>query len=82
MVDDDRGRRLLGIELVRGRQAHSDRLRRAEQVAHQRVVVEVRVPRVQTDDGRKAVEKLAENLDERSYREDEGFFDRLKSAFR
>jgi molecular chaperone DnaJ len=48
----------------------------------QRVVVEVRVPRVQTEDGRKAVEKLAENLDERSYREDEGFFDRLKSAFR
>ncbi len=48
----------------------------------QRVVVEVRVPRVQTDDGRKAVERLAENLDARSYREDEGFFDRLKHAFR
>ena len=48
----------------------------------QRVVVEVRVPRVQTEDGRKAVEKLAENLDARSYREDEGFFDRLKHAFR
>jgi len=48
----------------------------------QRVVVEVRVPRVQTDDGRKAVEKLSENLDARSYREDEGFFDRLKHAFR
>lgn len=48
----------------------------------QRVVVEVRIPRVQTDEGRKAVERLAENLDARSYREDEGFFDRLKHAFR
>ncbi len=48
----------------------------------QRVVVEVRVPRVQTEDGRRAVEKLSENLDERNYREDEGFFDRLKHAFR
>lgn len=48
----------------------------------QRVVVEVRVPRVQTDEGRQAVEKLAAGLDERNYREDEGFFDRLKHAFR
>jgi hypothetical protein len=46
------------------------------------VVVEVRIPRVQTDDGRRSVEKLAENLDARSSREDEGFFDRLKHAFR
>lgn len=48
----------------------------------QRVVVEVRIPKVQDDDGRKAVERLAENLDARSYREGEGFFDRLKHAFR
>ena len=48
----------------------------------QRVVVEVRVPRVQTEDGRRVVEKLADTLDERNYREDEGFFDRLKHAFR
>jgi molecular chaperone DnaJ len=48
----------------------------------QRVVVEVRVPKVQTEDGRHAVERLAETLDARSYREDEGFFDRLKHAFR
>jgi len=48
----------------------------------QRVVVEVRIPKVQGDEGRKAVEKLAEVLDERAYREDEGFFDRLKHAFR
>ena len=51
-------------------------------VGNQRVVVEVRVPRVQSEDGRAAVERLSENLDERSYREDEGFFDRLKHAFR
>jgi molecular chaperone DnaJ len=49
---------------------------------HQRVVVEVRIPRVLTEDGRTAVEGLAAALDERSYREDEGFFDRLKHAFR
>jgi molecular chaperone DnaJ len=49
---------------------------------NQRVVVDVRVPRVLTEDGRHAVAGLAETLDERSYREDEGFFDRLKSAFR
>ena len=46
------------------------------------MVVEVRVPRVLTEDGRQAVEGLAQALDERSYREDEGFFDRLKHAFR
>jgi molecular chaperone DnaJ len=49
---------------------------------NQRVLVDVRVPRVMTEDGRRAVEGLAETLDERSYREDEGFFDRLKHAFR
>ena len=49
---------------------------------NQRVIVEVRVPRVLTEDGRRAVEGLTEALDERSYREDEGFFDRLKHAFR
>ncbi len=48
----------------------------------QRVVVEVRVPRVQDEDGRRAVTALAENLSERNYREEEGFFDRLKHAFR
>ena len=48
----------------------------------QRVVVEVRIPKVNTDEARKAVEKLADQLDARAYKEDEGFFDRLKSAFR
>ena len=47
------------------------------------MVVEVRVPRVQTEDGRKAVEKLSPSSStSAAYREDEGFFDRLKSAFR
>ena len=49
---------------------------------NQRVVVDVRVPRVMTEDGRRAVDGLADALDERAYREDEGFFDRIKSAFR
>ncbi len=48
----------------------------------QRVVVEVRIPRVQDEDGRQAVQKLADSVSERNYREDEGFFDRLKHAFR
>jgi molecular chaperone DnaJ len=48
----------------------------------QRVIVDVRVPRVTEEEGRRAVERLDETLDSRSYREDEGFFDRLKHAFR
>jgi molecular chaperone DnaJ len=48
----------------------------------QRVVVDVRVPRVDDDEGRRAVEQLAAQLTDHSYREDEGFFERLKHAFR
>jgi molecular chaperone DnaJ len=48
----------------------------------QRVVVEVRVPRVTTEEGRRAVTQLGETLTDKSYREDEGFFDRIKHAFR
>jgi molecular chaperone DnaJ len=48
----------------------------------QRVIVGVRIPRVITDEGRAAVRGLDEHLDDKSYREDEGFFDRLKHAFR
>ncbi len=47
-----------------------------------RLVVEVRIPRAEGDEARKAVEQLAEVLDDRAYREDEGFFDRLRHAFR
>ncbi len=48
----------------------------------ERVIVEVKVPKATSDEAREATERLAEVLDERSYREDEGFFDRLKHAFR
>ncbi|HMM48845.1 MAG TPA: molecular chaperone DnaJ [Miltoncostaeaceae bacterium] len=48
----------------------------------QRVVVDVRIPRVRAADDRAAVEALAEQLTERHYQEDEGFFNRLKHAFR
>jgi len=48
----------------------------------QRVVVEVKVPRVTSDEGREAVKKLAERLSDKHYKDDEGFFDRLRSAFR
>jgi len=49
---------------------------------HQRVIVDVKVPRAEGDEARQAVAKLAEVLDERAYRHDEGFFDRLRHAFR
>ncbi len=49
---------------------------------HHRVVVEVKVPRVESEEARQAVAKLAEVLDDRDYRQDEGFFDRLRHAFR
>jgi molecular chaperone DnaJ len=48
----------------------------------QRVVVEVKVPKVTTQEAREAVKKLADRLTEKHYKDDEGFFDRLKSAFR
>jgi len=48
----------------------------------ERVIVDVRIPRVTSDEGRAAVRDLAErHLDEKSYREDEGFFERLRHAF-
>lgn len=48
----------------------------------QRVLVDVRIPKVTGDEGRKAVQRLSETLDDRSYRDDAGFFDRLRHAFR
>jgi molecular chaperone DnaJ len=48
----------------------------------QRVIVDVRVPRVTGEEARAAVERLTSHLDDKSYRQDEGFFDRLKHAFR
>lgn len=49
---------------------------------HHRVIVEVNVPRVEGEEARQAVARLSDALDERAYRHDEGFFDRLRHAFR
>jgi molecular chaperone DnaJ len=48
----------------------------------QRVLIEVVVPRVESEAGRRAVETLSESLDEASYGGDEGFFGRIRHAFR
>jgi molecular chaperone DnaJ len=48
----------------------------------QRVLVEVVVPRVESEAARRAVESLADSLDEASYGDGEGFFDRIRHAFR
>jgi molecular chaperone DnaJ len=48
----------------------------------QRLVVEVVVPRRLTDEQRRLLEELDRTLGDDAYTPDEGFFDRLKSAFR
>jgi molecular chaperone DnaJ len=48
----------------------------------QRVLVNVRVPRRLTDDQRALLEGLQDALGEEHYEDDEGFFEKLKSAFR
>jgi molecular chaperone DnaJ len=48
----------------------------------QRVLVNVAVPRQLTDDQRELLEQFEQSADEHTYRPDEGFFDKLKSAFR
>ena len=48
----------------------------------QHIVVNVRVPRRLDDESRRLLEELDQQIDESSYDEDEGFFDRLKAAFR
>lgn len=48
----------------------------------QHVVVNVRIPRRLDDEGRRLLEQFDERTDASSYDEDEGFFDRLKAAFR
>jgi molecular chaperone DnaJ len=47
-----------------------------------RVLVNVVVPRHLTEKQRRLLEQFAETTSEANYREDEGFFDKLKSAFR
>jgi molecular chaperone DnaJ len=48
----------------------------------QRVLVNVAVPRQLTDEQRELLEQFERSADEDTYRPDEGFFDKLKSAFR
>jgi molecular chaperone DnaJ len=48
----------------------------------QRVLVNVLVPRTVTDEQRRLLEEFESHADEKTYKADEGFFDKLKSAFR
>ena len=48
----------------------------------QRVLVNVLVPRRLTDDQRRLLEEFDSHVDEHTYKSDEGFFEKLKSAFR
>jgi molecular chaperone DnaJ len=48
----------------------------------QRVLVNVQVPRRLSDQQRALLEEFERNADEDTYRRDEGFFEKLKSAFR
>ncbi len=47
-----------------------------------RVLVNVAIPRRLTEEQRRLLEEFARREDEATYRPDEGFFDKLKSAFR
>jgi len=47
-----------------------------------RVLVNVVVPRHLSDEQRAALEEFGRQTGEENYRPDEGFFDKLKSAFR
>jgi molecular chaperone DnaJ len=48
----------------------------------QRVLVNVSVPRRLTDEQRQLLEEFDRASDGQTYRHDEGFFEKLKSAFR
>jgi molecular chaperone DnaJ len=48
----------------------------------QRVLVNVAVPRRLSDGQRRLLEEFARSTDDETYRHDEGFFEKLKSAFR
>ena len=67
------------VQLVRGRGMPSlDRGRHGDL----RVRLAVRVPRRLTPEQRELLGKLGESLDDDAYRAEDGFFDRLRSAFR
>ncbi|MGE5433665.1 MAG: DnaJ C-terminal domain-containing protein, partial [Candidatus Doudnabacteria bacterium] len=48
----------------------------------QRVLVNVAVPRRLNDEQRRLLEEFARSTDDETYSADEGFFEKLKSAFR
>ena len=48
----------------------------------ERVLVNVSVPRRLNEEQRRLLEQFAESADGETYRSDERFFDKLKSAFR
>jgi molecular chaperone DnaJ len=48
----------------------------------QRVLVNVVLPRHLSDEQRRLLEEFDTHADEKTYKADEGFFDKLKSAFR
>ena len=48
----------------------------------QRVLVNVAVPRRLTDEQRRLLEEFARSADDETYSADDGFFEKLKSAFR
>ena len=48
----------------------------------QHVFVHVLVPRQLNDEQRRLLHEFETHTDEKTYRGDEGFFDKLKSAFR
>jgi molecular chaperone DnaJ len=48
----------------------------------QRVLVNVQVPHRLTDEQRRLLEQFGRSADDETYRADEGFFEKLKSAFR
>ena len=48
----------------------------------QRVLVNVVVPRHLSDEQRRLLEEFDAHADDKTYRPDEGFFEKLKAAFR
>jgi molecular chaperone DnaJ len=48
----------------------------------QRVLVNVAVPHRLTDEQRRLLAEFDPHVDEQTYKPDEGFFEKLKSAFR
>jgi molecular chaperone DnaJ len=48
----------------------------------QRVLVNVQIPRRLSEEQRRLLDQFGDTADDDTYRPDEGFFEKLKSAFR